>query len=178
MRNHIVTNNHVPPDSLNAISNNFELVSEVRESVPQALQIHKLSLQEIPVNKLSRYVFPNKDNGPTSAGKIEIPKIESLKYITNLSCHKLHPDLKTIYDNICGRDVSFPEISENGMLSTKYDLKAECAKFKKAQEKIDYVHNLAQTLHGPKAGPETRTFEGQDRQHDNTGIFFANSPDK
>ena len=70
MSKHIVTNNYVPPNSIHVSSDNFELVSEVRESVPQTLQIHKLSLQEIPVNKLSRYVFPNKDNGPTSAGKI------------------------------------------------------------------------------------------------------------
>ena len=146
MSKHPVTNNYVLPNTLNSLnvsSNNFELVSEVGDTVPQTLQINKLSLQEIKVNKLSRYVFPNKDYGPTSAGKIEIPTIESLKYITNLSCHKLNPDLKTIYDNICGRDVSFPEISENGMLTTKYDIKAECAKYKKAQEKIDYVKSLS-----------------------------------
>ena len=138
MKPDIVTVNCVPQDSINAISHDFEPVSGVKESVPQTLEIHKLSLQEIPVNKLSRYIFPRVDNGPTSAGKMEIPKLESLRYIVNLSCHKLHPDLKTIYDDICGRDVSFPEISENGMLSTKYDLKAECAKFKKAQKKTDY----------------------------------------
>ena len=77
MKTDIVTNNYVPQDSINAISHNFEPVSGVRESVPQTLQIHKLSLQEIPVYKLSRYIFPNVDNGPTSAGKMEIPKLES-----------------------------------------------------------------------------------------------------
>ena len=165
MTPNIVDINYVPQVSINANSHNFEPVSDIIKSVPHTLHIHKLTLKEVPICKLSRYIFPKFDDGPTSAGKMKIPELESLRYIVNLSCNKLHPDLKTIYDSFCGRDVSFPEISENGMLKTKYDLKAECAKFKKAQEKTNYVHNLAQTLNGPKADPENRTFEG----HDNTG---------
>ena len=91
-------------------------------------------------------MFPTRDFGPTRAGQVEIPAIDSLKYVTNLCCHKIYPDIKSIYDHLCGRDVSFPEITESGMLTTKYDIKAECAKYKKAQEKIDYVKSLSQTL--------------------------------
>ena len=86
-----------------------------------------------------------------------------------MCCHKINPDLKSIYDQICGRDVSLPEISESGMLTTKYDIKAQCTLYKKAQEKSEYVKNVSRSLPGHKAGPDTTTLSGQNRTLDNTG---------
>ena len=93
MTPNLVDINYVPR-VINANSHNFEPVSDKSKSVPNTLEIHKLTLKEVPIFKLSRYIFPQFDNGPTSAGKMKIPELESLKYIVNLSCNKLSPDLK------------------------------------------------------------------------------------
>ena len=83
-----VTNiSYVLPNILNNYDVNyskFELEPDLEHTVPQTLKINSLSLSEINVNKLSRYVFPRRDFGPTSAGQVEIPTIQSLKYVTNL----------------------------------------------------------------------------------------------
>ena len=36
--------------------------------------------KQIEINKLSRYIFPRVDLGPTEQGKIEIPPLHSLEY--------------------------------------------------------------------------------------------------
>ena len=146
----VLPNNYAPPvinaNLLPNINVNIiEPVSDNINSIPNTIEIHKLTLKEVPIFKLSRYIFPQFDKGPTPAGQIQIPELDSLKYLVNLSCHKFSPELKQIYDNFCGRDISYPEISKNGMLCTKYDLKMESSKFKKAQEKSNYVTDLAQT---------------------------------
>ena len=152
----------------------FELEPDLEQTVPQTLHINSLSLSEINVNKLSRYVFPRRDFGPTIDGQVEIPTIQSLKYVTNMSCHKISPELKSIYDELCGRDISFPEISESGMLATKYDIKAQCTLYKKAREKSDYVANLSRSLPKNKAGPDNSTLSGQHLTLDNTGNNLRN----
>merc|ERR1711867_282511 len=55
---------------------------------------------------------------------------------------KLRPDLKLVWDQLAGRDTALKEISKSGMQLTSYDLKQECAKFKKAKEKQRYIHDL------------------------------------
>ena len=53
------------------------------------LSIGASSTQNIDIHKLSRYIFPREDPGPTEAGKLEIPPLRSLEYAINLACHKL-----------------------------------------------------------------------------------------
>ena len=51
--------------------------------------------------------------------------------------------MKQHWDTLCNRDVSFPEISKNGIVATKYDLKNQSALYKKQLEKERYVESLA-----------------------------------
>ena len=139
----VINANHLPNEYVNI----NEPVSYTN-SIPNTIEINKVKLTEVPIFKLSRYIFPQFDAGPTSAGKTKIPELNSLKYLVNVCCHKYSPELKQIYDKLCGRDVTYPEISKNGMLCTRYDLKLECSKFKKALEKSNYVTDLAHTLKG------------------------------
>ena len=83
------------------------------------------SCTPVDIFKLSRYVFPKEDPNPTIAGETEINILQGLEYAVNLASHKLNLDLKTHWDNLCARDVSFPEITSNGVLATQYDLKQQ-----------------------------------------------------
>ena len=68
--------------------------------------------------------------------------LDSLGYLINLFCHRLDPGLKKVWDEIAGRDVTTPEISRSGMLTTIYDIRKHCADYKKSQDKENYVKNL------------------------------------
>ena len=72
-KNPVTNISYVLPNTLNSYNvstSKFELDPELEHTVPQTLKINSLSLSEINVNKLSRYVFPSRDFGPTSAGQI------------------------------------------------------------------------------------------------------------
>ena len=59
---------YVHPNTLNdndANHSKFELDPNLELTIPQTLNINSLSLYEIQINKLSRFVFPKKDFGPT-----------------------------------------------------------------------------------------------------------------
>ena len=101
------------------------------------------SRTHVDVFKLSRYIFPKEDPGPTLAGKTEVHDLQGLEYAVNLACLRLNFNLKTHWDEICVRDVSFPEISSNGVLATQFDLKQQINLYKKSQEKERYVSELA-----------------------------------
>ena len=90
----------------------------------------------------AQFRFPKLDPPLTKAGKLEISKLDSLEYLVNLMAGKLQPDLKKVWDELVGRDITLKEISKSGMQLTNYDLKHECAKFKKAGEKQKYIDNL------------------------------------
>ena len=127
--------------------------------IPSVLSIQNFSIgpnKNIEINKLSKYNFPKEDKGPTPAGLQEISPAESLKYLVNLFCHRVTPAVKDIYDNMCMRDVSFKEISKNGIQSTKYDLRLESQRYKRSQDKADYVQGL-QHSHSEHSGPNLAT---------------------
>ena len=107
------------------------------------LPINDFSDNEIGIHKLSRYVFPRVDLGPTQDGQIEIPELQSLEYAVNLACHRLDEDVKEHWDSLCNRDVSYPELSKNGIMATKYDLKHQITLYKKQKDKDKYVDSLA-----------------------------------
>ena len=144
------------------------------------LSIGASSTQNIDIHKLSRYIFPREDPGPTEAGKLEIPPLRSLEYAINLACHKLDADLKQHWDTLCNRDVSYPEISKNGIVATKYDLRNQSSLYKKQLEKQRYVESLA---NNPDLNilatdvQNTRDFSAErgvkDKYFDDT---FANTP--
>ena len=98
------------------------------------------------MGQYDKYKFPSKDSPLSEAGKLDIPKIESLEYIINLFVGKLDLDLKREWDELAGRDTSVPEISSNGMQLTMYDIRQHCALFRKVREKEMYVHKMSENL--------------------------------
>ena len=116
----------------------------ITQTVPNQICINATNLER-KKGPYDQFKFPRSDPPLTEAGKLEIPKIESLEYIVNLLAGKLQPDLKNIWDQISGRDVSKTEISKSGMQLTGYDIKNECAIYKKACEKARYVTSLTDT---------------------------------
>ena len=92
--------------------------------------------------KLSRYIFPKHDRGPTNAGLQNIKPIQTLEYIVNLCLHRVPRDLKLVWDDLAGRDSFYPEISKIGMQSTRYDLRQRSELYKRKKDKRLYVESL------------------------------------
>ena len=84
------------------------------QTVPKQICINATNLER-KKGPYDQFKFPRTDPPLTEAGKLEIPKIESLEYIVNLLAGKLQPDLKNIWDQIAGRNVSKTEMSKSGM---------------------------------------------------------------
>ena len=158
--------------------NNYNNVKDSQpcsnDIIPSVLSIQNFRIgpnKNIKINKMSKYNFPREDRGPTPAGLIEIPPAESLKYLINLVCHRVTPAVKDIYDNMCMRDVSYTEISKNGIQSTKYDLRLESQRYKRSREKANYVQGL-QRSHSEHSGPilatKTQSTHSQATGHTNS----------
>merc|ERR1711888_139854 len=112
-----------------------------KQSIPIQINVNTINLGQ--KDPYAQFRFPKLDPPLTKAGKLEISKLVSLEYLINLMAGKLQPDLKKVWDQLAGRDVTLKEISRSGMQLTSYDLKHECAKFKKAGEKQKYINNLS-----------------------------------
>ena len=63
-----------------------------------------------------------------------------------MSACKLDKDTYEFWNEIAGRDVAYPELSKNGIQSTKYDIKNQLAIFKKGREKIEYVSKFKNAI--------------------------------
>merc|ERR1712055_442842 len=113
----------------------------IKQTIPLQISINTINLGQ-KKGPYDQFKFPRSDPPLTKAGKLEIPKLESLEYLVNLLAGKLQPDLKNIWDQLAGRDVTKNEISKSGMQLTGFDIKNECAKYKKACEKKRYVTSL------------------------------------
>ena len=113
----------------------------IKQTIPLQISINTVNLGQ---NKgpYDQFKFPRTDPPLTKAGSLEIPKLESLEYLVNLLAGKLQPDLKKIWDQLAGRDVTKHEISKSGMQLTGFDIKKECANYKKECEKKRYVTSL------------------------------------
>merc|ERR1712208_165646 len=116
--------------------NSFDLI----KTIPIQINVNTIDLGQ--KDPYSQFRFPKIDPPLTKAGQLEVSKLDSLEYLVNLMAGKLRPDLKYVWDQLAGRDTSLKEISKSGMQLTNYDLKHECAKFKKAGEKQKYINNL------------------------------------
>ena len=112
--------------------------------IPNEIEICNLSFKTNVIEnyKLSRYIFPKHDRGPTKAGLENIKPIQSLEYIVNLCLHRVPRDLKLVWDDLAGRDSSYPEISKIGMQSTRYDLRQRSELYKRKKDKNLYVESL------------------------------------
>ena len=136
--------NEIKIDAVNcSVPEEFTIFPDQNESSITNFPIYDKNNDEIQVFKLSRYVFPKVDLGPNEAGKTEIKPLHCLEYVVNLACHRLTDDIKQHWDELCSRDVSYPEVSKSGIVATKYDLKAQIGLFKKQIEKDRYVDLLA-----------------------------------
>ena len=130
-------------DASNYIPHEITIFASDLKDSSTELSINASLAENVSVHKLSRFIFPREDPGPTAAGKTEIPDLHCLEYAVNLACHRLDDDLKQHWDDLCTRDVSYPEVSKNGILTTNYDLKNQITLFNKSKEKERYVNSLA-----------------------------------
>ena len=114
------------------------------DQIPNEIEILNLSIKSniIESYKLSRYIFPKHDQGPTKAGLEIVSPVRSLEYAVNLCLHRVPSDLKVVWDEMAGRDSSHPEISRIGMQSTKYDLRQRSDLYRRQKDKREYVENL------------------------------------
>ena len=114
-------------------------------NIPKTILIQNLTVNKnrnLEIRKLSRYIFPRTDKGPTRAGHINFTPAQCLEYSVNICLHRLPPDLKKVWDTIAGRNSECPEISKLGIQSTRYDLRMRSNVYKKEQEKADYIKGL------------------------------------
>ena len=118
-------------------NNNFDSI----KPIPIQIYVSTINLGT-KKDPYSQFRFPKIDPPLTKAGQLEVSKLDSLEYLINLTAGKLRPDLKLVWDQLAGRDTALKEISKSGMQLTSYDLKQECAKFKKAKEKQRYINDL------------------------------------
>ena len=135
------------PQSHSNLSNNDLVINIENESlvgsgIPKTFFVNT-SLIGTNLGPYDKYKFPRIDSPLSKAGMMEIPKIDSLEYLVNLFAGKLDPELKQEWDELSGRDTSVPEISPNGMQLTQYDIRHQCALYKKARDKESYVHHLS-----------------------------------
>ena len=163
-------NNDIPKEITIFASDIIDFSSELSINTSQA--------ENVEIHKLSRYIFPHEDAGPTIAGQTEIPDLRSLEYAVNLACHRLDDELKEHWDNLCNRDVSYPEVSKNGIMATRYDLKNQITLYNKSKEKERYVDSLANNLDLDILATESYTTNTPDSfsgQGDNVDYFPGSS---
>ena len=84
--------------------------------------------------KADKYKFPAIDP-PALEGLLEYTPKQLYIYIINLMYHRLTPETYKLWCELTERDVSFPEMTKNGVLETSYSLKQQRDKFKKNKRK-------------------------------------------
>ena len=67
-------------------------------------------------------------------------------YILNLIYHRLTPETYDLWCQLTERDVSFPEMSKQGILETNYSLKHQREKYNKNQRKAKNAIESNSTL--------------------------------
>jgi hypothetical protein len=131
--------------------------------IPKTVMIQNLAVKSrnIHVQKLSRYIFPKFDKGPSLAGQVANSPAQCLEYAVNLCMHRLPADLKDQWDELSGRDNAHPEISKLGIQSTKYDLRMRSDWYKREKNKGEYIQNLRNVNKNLK-GQKSTECEGTD----------------
>ena len=84
--------------------------------------------------KPDKYRFPKEDPPAMQGLSVFTPK-DIYLYILNLIYHRLTPETYDLWCQLTERDVSFPEMSKQGILETNYSLKHQREKYKKNQRK-------------------------------------------
>ena len=86
--------------------------------------------------KPDKYKFPKHDPPAMEGLSVYTPK-DIYLYILNLVYHRLTPETYNLWCQLTERDVSFPEMSKQGVLETSYSLKSQREKYKKDKDKED-----------------------------------------
>jgi len=85
----------------------------IKQTIPIQINVNTINLGQ--KDPYAQFRFPKLDPPLTKAGKLEISKLDSLEYLVNLMAGKLQPDLKKVWDELAGRDITLKEISKSGM---------------------------------------------------------------
>ena len=95
--------------------------------------------------KPEKYKFPKQDP-PAMQGLSVFTPTDIYLYILNLIYHRLTPETYDLWCQLTERDVSFPEMSKQGILETNYSLKHQREKYKKNQGKANNAIESNRTL--------------------------------
>ena len=142
-----------PPNSLPVLKGSISTEPSLKGSltdVPKILEVNCLtsnsltcnSRQIINCNKLDKYRFPTNDFKDPNSDETYFSKIQTLGNILNLSVCRLNTENYKFWSKLAKRHVNYKEISKIGIQSTKFDIKMEIARYKKEQEKKDYIGKL------------------------------------
>ena len=102
--------------------------------------------------KPDKYKFPKHDPPAMEGLSVYTPK-DIYLYILNLVYHRLTPETYNLWCQLTERDVSFPEMSKQGVLETNYSLKSQREKYKKNKLKTINVleSNVTEKIEDQKA---------------------------
>ena len=76
----------------------------IKQKIPISINVNTINCGQ--KDPYAQFRFPKLDPPLTKAGKLEISKLESLEYLVNLMAGKLRPDLKKVWDQLAGRDIT------------------------------------------------------------------------
>ena len=154
-----VTNPRNSIDSLKSCTNNpanVNLYSKSKQGqnishVPKATWnlFSDFRAQEMPMKssmfsnsatrpKAAKYKFPAVDP-PEMTGLRKYSPKELYIFVINLMYHRLTPNTYKLWCELAERDVSFPEMSKNGVLETSYSLKKQRDKFKQNKKRTSII---------------------------------------
>jgi hypothetical protein len=121
--------------------------------IPQILEINNLTCnnsKQIVCSKLDKYKFPKNDLENPDTNNTQYSNIQSLENILNISACRLNADNFGFWSSLAKRRVDFKEISKIGIQTTKFDIRREISKYKKEQEKQNYVEKLVKIKNSKK----------------------------
>ena len=91
--------------------------------------INQPIINTISVNKLERFVFPNQDIEPANTYQDNRTKIEIFQDILKILGRNIKACDLDVYEQLLQRSPLTAEMSENGIIKSTAELKAEIKKF-------------------------------------------------
>ena len=114
-------NNEIDNTALNV---NLENQVNSEKTIP----IYCINNSNLQINKAAKYIFPKKDFYDSSWDQTKYNDYQLLNGILNLYNDKLQPELLEVWNDLSGRNIFSPEVTENGIHKTSFEISQE-AKF-------------------------------------------------
>ena len=100
----------------------------------------------ISVNKLERFVFPNQDIEPVNVYQDNRTELEIFQDILKILARNVKACDLALYEKLLQRSPLTKEMSENGIIKSAAELKAEIKKFKMNNKTSKLLDNITDNL--------------------------------